>query len=389
MRTLRKVVWREVGIIAQRPLLWVATIGIPIFSALFMTSVFGSGFIREIPIGVVDENFTTVSRNIIRTIDSSPALNVTHHFTTPSEALAAIRERNIYGYVVFPYSLTRNMVQGTRTTIPYYYHYAFMSIGAQVEATLRTLLTMASLEPIMVTANEAGVTENQIMTFLEPLSSDIHPLGNASLNYRTYLAEPFFFIMFQIIILITTVYALGSEKAHCKEWLDVAKGNIITALAGKLLPYACAFVASGLTALYIMYDIYNIAPLQDYGSLWGLTGAMVGLVTASISLALFLYSLIPSMALVLSAVSMIGSLGATLSGVTFPIDSMYSVFRYFALALPIRHFTIIAQNQLYTEGGYGSIWWHVAILGAFCLLPLLTTSRLRKAIISGKYEKFA
>lgn len=388
MRTFWKVVWREVGIIAHRPLLWVATIGTPIFSVLFMTTIFGSGAMREIPIGVVDENFTTVSRDIIRTIDSSPTLDVTHHFTSPSEALAAVRAREIYGYVVLPHNLTHNMVQGTRASIPFYYHYAFMSIGAQVEATLRTLLTMASLSPIVVTATGMGVSNRQIKAFLEPLSSDVHPIGNVSLNYSTYLTEPFFFVMFQIIILITTVYALGSEKAHGKEWLDTANGNITTALAGKLLPYTLAFTASGLAALYIMYDIDNVNALEHYGSLWGLVAAMIVLVMASISLALFIYSLLPSMSLVLSAVSMIGSLGATLSGVTFPIPSMYPVFRYLALLLPIRHFTLIAQNKLYTEGGYGTIWWHVAVLVVFCLLPLLTASRLRKAIISGYYEKF-
>ena len=386
MKALWRVAWREVGIIARRPLLWMATITIPLFSALFMTTVFGSGALRNIPIGVVDEDFTTLSREIIRTIDSSPTLCVAHHYTSSTEALAAIHARDIYGYVVLPHNLARDMVRGSQTTIPYYYHYAFMSIGAQVESTLRTLLTMASLEPMVIVAREEGVSESQMQSFLEPLSSDTHPLGNPSLDYRTYLSEPFFFVMFQIVILITTVYILGSERAHGREWLDTAEGNILTALVGKLAPYALAFVASGLAALYILY---GISPAWAYGSLWGLVGAMVGLVVASLSLALFLYSLFPSMALILSAVSIIGSLGATLSGVTFPIASMYPLFRYVALVLPIRHFTLIVQNQLYTEGGYEAVWWHAAALGMFCLLPLLTATRLRKAITSGNYEKFA
>lgn len=387
MSVFWRVVWREVGIISHRPLLWIATIGVPLFSALFMTTIFGNGAIQEIPIGVVDDSFTAISRDIVRTIDSSPTINITHRYTSSSEALAAVRNREIYGYVVLPHDLTRNMVCGTRSTIPYYYHYAFMSIGAQVESTLRTLLTMASLDPIIVTANEMGVSERQIMAFLEPLNSNIHPLGNASLNYRTYLAEPFFFIMFQIIILITTVYVLGSEKSHSKEWLATANSNIFTALAGKLLPYAFAFIASGIAALYVMYGIKGLAPLELYGSLWGLVAAMLGLVVASISLALFTYSLFPNMTIVLSAVSMIGSLGATLSGITFPIASMHPIFHYVALILPIRHFTLIVQNQLYTEGSYGVVWLHAAILGAYCLLPLLTASHLRKSIISGNYEK--
>ena len=131
MSVFWRVVWREVGIISHRPLLWIATIGVPLFSALFMTTIFGNGAIQEIPIGVVDDSFTAISRDIVRTIDSSPTINITHRYTSSSEALAAVRNREIYGYVVLPHDLTRNMVCGTRSTIPYYYHYAFMSIGAQ------------------------------------------------------------------------------------------------------------------------------------------------------------------------------------------------------------------------------------------------------------------
>lgn len=381
MRALWRVVRREVGIIAHRPLLWIATIGIPLFSALFTSTIFGSGSIEDIPIGVVDEEFTATSRNIVRTIDSSPTLHVAHNFASMAEALEAMKRREIYGYVVLPHDLTRSMVQGTRAEIPYYYHYAFMSVGAQVESTLRTLLTIISLDPMVITANQMGVSESEMEIFVEPIASDTHPIGNASLNYRTYLAEPFFFIMFQIVILITIVYSLGSEKSHGKEWLATAEGNIVAAIMGKSLPYILTFTVSGMAALCIMHSIAGIALS------WGLIGAMVGLVVASTSLALFIYSLYPNMSLILSIVSMIGSLGATLSGITFPIASMYPIFRHIALLLPIRHLTLIVQNMLYTDGRYSAVWWHAAMLGAFCLLPLMTATRLRKSIISGSYEK--
>ena len=383
MRAFFRVMWREVGIIARRPILWIATIGIPLFSALFMTTIFGDGAIRDIPIGVVDRDFTSTSREIIRTIDSSPTLHVVRHFNSSGDALQALRKRDIYGYVIMPADLSRNMELGTPAAIPYYYHYAFMSVGAQVESTLRTLLTMASVDPMIVAANEMGVSEEQMECFVEPLNSDTHPLGNPSLNYRTYLAEPIFFIMFQIVILITTVYVLGSEREHGRVWLAAAGGNIITALVGKFVPYAFVFAVSGMAAIYVMFDVAAIATI----GLWGMVGAMVGLVVASISLALFVYSLYPRMSLILSAVSVIGSLGATLSGVTFPIDSMYPIFRYVAFALPIRHFTFIMQNMLYVEGGYEAVRWHAAIIVAFCLLPLITASRLRKTIINGGYEE--
>lgn len=388
MRDLRRVLWRELGIISRRPLLWIVTLGVPLFSALLMATIFGSGQMSELPIGVIDNDFSTSSRALVRTIDSSPTLSATHHFTEPSEALVAMRRGEIYGYVVIPRHFAQDMTSGRRVEIPYYYHYALLSVGAQVESTLRTLLTMATLKPLILTAQEMATSERVAEEFLAPLSTSPYPLGNPQLDYHTYLSEPFFFVMLQIVVMLTVVYVVGSEmeSGSAKEWLNVAQGNMFVALVGKLLPYTTAFAATSLAGLCI---IYLPSPPSEHIVLLWLAVATIGLVVASVALALFLFSLFPAMGFVISAVSMVGSLGATLSGVTFPLASMYPIFRYLALALPIRHFTLISQNLLYTEGNMSAVWWNVALLVGFTLLPLLTIQRLKRAICSGKYENYA
>ena len=50
-------------------------------------------------------------------------------------------------------------------------------------------------------------------------------------------------------------------------------------------------------------------------------------IIATQALGLFLFSLFPAISLVISVVSMVGSLGATLSGVTFPVPNMYPLVR--------------------------------------------------------------
>lgn len=388
MSGLGKVFGRELGTISRRPLLWIVTLGVPLFSALLMATIFGSGQMRKLPIGVIDNDFSASSRALIRTIDSSPTLSVVRHFTEPSEALRAVRSREVYGYVVIPRHFAQNIISGRRVEIPYYYHYALLSVGAQVESTLRTLLTMATIKPLIITAQEMAVSEQTAEEFLAPLGTSPYPLGNPQLDYHTYLSEPFFFVMLQIVVMLTVVYVVGSEveSGSAKEWLGAAHGDMFVALVGKLLPYAAAFVATSLAGLCI---IYLPSPLSEQGALLWLAVATIGLVLASMALALFIFSLFPAMGFVISAVSMIGSLGATLSGVTFPIASMYSIFRYLAYALPIRHFTLISQQLLYTEGNVGAVWWNVALLAGFTLLPLLTTRRLKRAIYSGKYENYA
>ena len=66
------------------------------------------------------------------------------------------------------------------------------------------------------------------------------------------MSNPFFFILFQVIILLTTVYVIGGEVKFGTgaEWLSAAGGNIMTAVVGKLLPYTVIFSLMSILANY-------------------------------------------------------------------------------------------------------------------------------------------
>ena len=84
-------------------------------------------------------------------------------------------------------------------------------MGGEVRGAFETLLRTLSLAPVVVQATAMGLGENQITTFLLPVRSSSHPLFNPDLDYSVYLSNPFFFVFFQVIILLVTVYAIGSE----------------------------------------------------------------------------------------------------------------------------------------------------------------------------------
>ena len=83
---------------------------------------------------------------------------------------------------------------------------------------------------------------------------------------------------------------------------------------------------------------------------------------------------------------MVGSLGATLSGVTFPVPNMYPLVRDASYLFPVRHFTEITQTMLYSGGDFVYLWPSAVILCVFPLLALAMIPHLKRAIISHKYE---
>lgn len=382
---LISVFLREWTRMTSRRLYFGTCIVLPLFTLFFMATIFGNGQMENIPIGIVDQNNTVTSRNITRNISAVPTFKVTRHFINEAAAREAVQRKEIYGYLSIPPRFEQDAITGKNATLSYYYHYALLSVGGELMAAFETALAPVALSPIAMEAITLGVNQQQIETFLLPVQASDHPIYNPSLDYSVYLSQPFFFVLFQVLILLVTVYSVGSEIKFrtSGNWLITANENIVTAIIGKLLPYTLIFSLIAILGNYVMFGILHI---PFHGS-WLLMNTMTVLfVIATQALALFIFSVFPAVAIIISIVSMVGSLGATLSGVTFPVANMYPLVRDASYLFPVRHFTEIAQTMLYSGGGFVHIWSSAVILCIFPLLALTMLPHLKRAIISRKYE---
>lgn len=244
----------------SRRLYFGVCIVLPLFCIFFMSTIFGNGQMENIPVGIVDGDNTSMSREVVRTVEAVPTFKVMHRYTDETAARRATQSKEIYGYLVIPTGFTADVMAGRQTTLAYYYHYALLSVGGEVRGAFETVLRQLSMAPIVMQATALGIGEEQITTFLLPVKASSHPLFNPDLDYSVYLSNPFFFILFQVIILLTTVYAVGSEIKFGTgaEWLSEAGGNIVTAVAGKLLPYTVIFSLMSILANYVMFGLMHI-----------------------------------------------------------------------------------------------------------------------------------
>ena len=376
---------REITRMTSRRLYFGVCIVLPLFCVFFMATIFGSGEMENLPIGIVDLDQTATSRNISRTIETVPTFNVIAHYTDDISARTATQQKKIYGYLVIPENFEENVLSGKTTTLSYYYHYALLSVGSEIQGAFETVLQPLAITPIINEATALGISENQIEDFLVPVNEQGHPLYNPDVDYSVYLSNTFFFILFQVIILLITVYTIGSEIKFrtADEWLKCADMNIFTAITGKLLPYTILFIIIGIFSNYIMFGVMQI-PFSCGFTPLNLTTILF--VIATQALAVFLFSLFPAISIIISIVSMVGSLGATLSGVTFPAPFMFPAVYYASFLFPVRHFVEINQNLLYGDYGFAYTWQNISALFLFILPAILILPHLKKAILSHKYE---
>ena len=394
MNLLYNVLFRECHRITSRRLYFGVCILLPLFCLFFMATIFGNGQMENIPIGIVDQDNTAASRTIARRIAATPTFRVTEHFTDEASARQALQRKEIYGYLSIPPQFEQKTVSGTGATLTYYYHYALLSVGSELMAAFETTLAPVALSPIVVQAEALGVGQEQIQTFLLPVEANTHPLYNPDMDYSIYLSQPFFFVLFQILILLVTVYTIGSEFKFgtTQEWMGAAtpagkdpanlrNADMLTAVAGKLLPYTVMFSVIGILANYVLFGLMNI-PFQ--GSLWLMNIVTVLFIMATQALAVLIFSIFPKIAYIISVVSMVGSLGATLSGVTFPVTAMYAPVHAASYLFPVRHLTEAAQAMIYFGAGFAYFWQSVAVLLVFLLLAILILPLLKWWILRRK-----
>ena len=369
---------RELRRMTSRRIYFASCIVLPLFSLVFMATIFGHGQMENLPVGVVDADQTSLSRSIIRMVDATPELQVTKQYANETEARKAIQRKEIYGYLLIPSGIK---------SLCYYYHNAMLSVGGELHSTFETILKQVSVTPIVTEAVGLGESQTNITSFLVPVSEKEMVSYNPNRNYAIYLSQPFFFVFLQVLLLLVTTYALGSESKFgtSDEWLQMAKGNIGIAVIGKLLPYTFIFMVMGVLANVVFFNWMKM-PLPC--SLWVMNGITMLFIMATQAFALLLYAIFPVLSLIISVVSMIGSLGATLSGVTFPVNFMDTPVYWASFLFPIRHFVEVVQSLLYLGGTFSNYWTNLVVLLLFILSPILLLPRLKRALLTHRYETF-
>ncbi|WP_437344680.1 ABC transporter permease, partial [Parabacteroides goldsteinii] len=96
------VLRRELQRMVSRRLYFGVCIVLPLFCIFFMSTIFGNGQMENIPVGIVDQDQSALSRELTRQVEAVPTFRVTHHYADAETARKATQAKEIYGYLVIP-----------------------------------------------------------------------------------------------------------------------------------------------------------------------------------------------------------------------------------------------------------------------------------------------
>jgi len=376
---------RELRIIRQRPIYLLGSVGVIAFCAIFFLTFLKDGLPSDVPIGLVDYDYSSTSRNFCQQLDATQLGKVVHY-----DSFAAAREDMNRGKIaavcVVPVGMNDDIQANRQPKITFYVNGLYFVSGALAWKDLLQMVNLTNGAVQRQAFRARGYNDSQIMGMIRPVDVDVHQIGNVGTNYNYYLSSVLLPGVLEMIVIIVLIYSLGAELKYgtSRHLLQTSGNSIVTALAGKLLVWTLTFSAIGLILILLLFHRLHF-PLA--GSIWNMFLGIFLMIFASEAIAIFILEMLPVPRLALSIGALYSVLGFSLSGFTLPIGAMPPYIQGLAAAFPLRHYYLFYVQEAIFGAGFAGWWKQVIYLLIFILLPLIGLVRLKKAYIHQNFPK--
>ena len=386
MKRILDIVRRELHLWTKRPIYLVGSLGVMLATALFFLTFFGKGMPEDIPIGVVDRDNSSTSRNFVQQLDATQLGRVVS-FGSVAEARREMETGRISAYVIIPERFDEDVQAFRCPKMGVYVNAMNPVIGGAL--SYKDILFMVNLTNGAVqreVLRAKGVAENEIMARIQPMVIDAHNIGNAPTSYAYYLCNMILTGVLAMSIMLVVSYALASELKYgtSRELMALGGNSASLAVFAKLIPYTLLFTVLGTILQLVLFGPLHY-PLN--GSIWAMILAMLLLVLAYEAIAVFVVSMVPTLRLSVCISALYSVLGFSFAGFTLPISSLPVALQGMSWLYPLRfYYKFYVQEAIFGTGFAG--WWTSAVaLLVFLLIPLLGIRRLSGAYVNQNYPR--
>ena len=358
---------REFNALCNDPWQLAVTTYVPLFFMLCLWWIFSAAVPERLHVGVVDYDNSTMSRQLIRHLDASPAIDLISYAKT-SSAQKAMQNAKVFAVVTFPHNLKRDLMTHQQPTIDIRYNSQLLLVGKLLSSEINKSLADELHHLSKIKQLLAGVSSHQANININPVRSQITPLYNSSKNYVAFLIPPMCFALLQLIAMIAFINSINYEFRHntTATWKSL---GIWKVLFCKISLYTSIMLLHGA---FIYSLLYYFIGFHNNGEVFTLLIALTVMLLAVWLIVLFLFFLLKDGVRVTSIASSWLAPAFGFMGVTFPVQSMPAFAQYYRSIMPSSHYI----DTHVKVANHGQSMWEMLLglssyIGFLILVPLI------------------
>ena len=208
----------------------------PIIYGAFYPQPYLGQLVRAIPIAVVDEDSSEVSRRLVQGLNAHEALQVVARPTTLAEAQAALARREVFAIIDIPAGTERDVLAGRKARVPAYVDSVYFLL---YNRTVQGILEASGAVTADVLSGEArpdGSLYRAALAKSSPVEVLNQPLFNPTGGYASYIVPAaFMLILQQTLFMGVATLGAARRRASASAVLGQGLAHLLLALPGAVL----------------------------------------------------------------------------------------------------------------------------------------------------------
>ena len=241
---------------------------VPLAYPLLYSWIYNNEAVHEVPVVVVDDSHSALSRQFIRMCDASPDVRILCHAADMDEAQSLVSRQLAKGIYHIPAEFDRNVSRMEQTTIGVY---CDMSLMLTYQAVYQTSVAVTqTMGAAIRTKLSQPPTRREAQIGVRPMIVDEVPLFNPSGGYGSSILPPVLMLLLQQTLVLGIGMSAGTARENNRYHelipIDRHYQGTLRIVSGKFLCYFMIYAVMGayLTlAVPKMFSFPQLAHWQD------------------------------------------------------------------------------------------------------------------------------
>lgn len=302
---------------------------LPFAYPLLYAFIYNPEVVRDVPLAVVDNSRTVLSRELCRRVDASPNTAIVSYCANLDEAKDLMYRRVCHGIMEIPEDFSKKVVQNEQSPVLFY---SDMSILINYKNFLATLTEITlDMGKELQSEKLVGATAKQIDMATNPIPGFSIVLYNPTGGFASFLMPALLIVILQQSIILGIGLLAGGRHEHRKLSPETRQENVWHLLFGKSACYYSLYIMT------VMYTLHIIPWLFDYpqlGNQWDIYIFLLPFLLSSIFFGLTLSVLVRERESVFLVIVFTSMVFLFVSGVTWPYDRMPLVWKVLGGFIP-------------------------------------------------------
>ena len=242
----------------------------PLIYGIYYPQPYLTQILRKVPIVVVDNDLSDLSRAIVQTLDASGAVRVAARAGTLMEAQSIIERGEAFAAVGIPPGTERDVLKGNKAHLPVYADATYLFIFRSTASSIATAINALSSDLALAGTRSDGSLARATLASASPANILLQPIFNPVSGYANYVVPAAFVLILQQTLLMgAAMLTVGTNL----------RGGALTSVLGRGIAHLTLYLPAVALYFLVLPRFYGFSalgsPLQ-----WGLLAALLILATS-------------------------------------------------------------------------------------------------------------